>query len=194
MSQKHRSPTYTTWCRMRHRCNNQRCEQYPRYGGRGIKVCDRWESYEQFVLDMGVKPEGKTLDRIDNDGDYTPENCRWATSKEQAMNRPLPPHTKFYTVGGVTKTLREWAAQQGKTPRQLRQRAREIGKTIQWCIENPPRKPRPKKLPVRKKYTVNGVTDSIANHARRAGLPPNRVYVRMSRGASLADALAKNFP
>lgn len=91
MSKKTRTSTYQCWRDMMRRCYNPARPHYCRYGGRGIRVCKRWHTYDNFLADMGEKPIGRTLDRRNNSGHYSKRNCRWATALEQAQNRrPYP--------------------------------------------------------------------------------------------------------
>lgn len=102
---------YTTWMSMKARCSRPSVACYPNYGGRGIRVCERWESsFLAFYEDMGRKPSPQhSIDRIDNDGDYEPGNCRWATPAEQACNRRPASNSRFVTAFGQTKTVSEWS-------------------------------------------------------------------------------------
>lgn len=86
---------YESWRMMRQRCLNTNYTQYHDYGGRGIKICPEWESFSKFMLDMGPRPEGMTLERKDVDGDYTPQNCIWATRADQNRNKRKKPNAQL---------------------------------------------------------------------------------------------------
>ena len=97
--------TYKSWCEMTSRCNNKRNLKYKDYGGRRIKVCLRWTEFAKFLEDMGVRPEGTSIDRMDNDRNYHPLNCRWGTPKEQSNNRRCVEHYKGKNFSDWDKEL-----------------------------------------------------------------------------------------
>jgi hypothetical protein len=117
------------WAGMRRRCRDERLPQYPLYGGRGIKVCERWGSFDNFYEDMGPRPStGHSLDRIDNDGDYEPSNCKWATQLEQQNNKSTSHNIEWR---GRTQTLTEWCRELGIIENTLRARIRKG-----WSIDD----------------------------------------------------------
>lgn len=102
---------YYRWQDMLYRCNKERHKDYRNYGGRGIKVCERWHNFSAFLQDMGEPPTpNHSLDRIDNNGPYSPENCRWATRHEQMHNMR---NNRLITCDGTTKHLVDWARDNG---------------------------------------------------------------------------------
>ena len=98
--------TYGCWLGIRQRCLNPSSDAYRHYGGRGIKLCERWNDFRNFLADMGEKPQGLWIERINNDGDYEPSNCRWATPDEQHQNMR---GVRRFTFNGQTHTITEWA-------------------------------------------------------------------------------------
>jgi hypothetical protein len=148
------STTYLSWNAMRERCYNRNYHAYARYGGRGISVCDRWlGSFEDFLADMGERPPGKTIDRRDNDGNYEPENCFWATKAEQARNKRS---NRWITFQGEARCLAEWAELFNVRYNTLRMRLSR-GWTLQCALTTPvspssrrPSEPPPRKILARK--------------------------------------------
>ena len=129
-----KSAEFKAWQTMRQRCSNPHNASYSRYGGRGIRVCERWARFEHFLADMGRRPSAKhSLDRIDNDGDYEPENCRWADASMQGNNTSVNVHLEF---GGRTMTLAQWAKE---VPIPLGTLARRIraGWTVERALTEP---------------------------------------------------------
>lgn len=108
-----RHPLYGIWGQMLQRCTNPRVKSFKDYGGRGITVCDRWRSFDLFVADMGSRPAGHQIDRKDNNGPYSPDNCRWVP---QAVNASNKRNAHQITAGGETLHLAEWARRLGCRP------------------------------------------------------------------------------
>lgn len=135
-SSKHRmtsSLTYWSWTCMVARCTNPSAADFPRYGGRGIKVCEEWMSFQNFIADMGVRPVGKTLDRIDNDGNYEKSNCKWSTLVEQQRNRRS---VRLLEYRGQIKRLPEWSEIVGIKPRVIRERL-DAGWSTEMALSTP---------------------------------------------------------
>lgn len=106
-----RTATYSSWLTMRRRCYDKAFRDYETYGKRGITVCDRWvNSFENFLEDMGPRPRGRTLDRIDNSKGYCADNCRWATHRTQMNNTR---GNKYLTYGGKTQSMADWVRELG---------------------------------------------------------------------------------
>ena len=113
------SRTYKTWLSMRQRCNNPNNPAYPNYGGRGITIDPRWDTFDQFLADMGEAPDGMTIERKDNDKGYGPDNCVWADRVTQARNTRK---CRKFPYNGETKTIGEWADEYGIKRQTLTQR------------------------------------------------------------------------
>lgn len=123
-----RSPEYEVWRTMRARCANPNVPCYEYYGGRGIKVCERWSSFANFIADMGARPTAEhSIDRRDVNGDYTPSNCEWVTAKHQQRNRR---NNRTLTYCGRTLTVAEWAETLG-----VKQRLLLVRLSRGWSVE-----------------------------------------------------------
>lgn len=129
------------WHQMRRRCNYPDNPAFDNYGGRGIRVCDRWESgdgkrsgFKCFLADMGERPEGGLLDRIDNNGPYSPENCRWATRKEQNSNRR---NCIYVEWGGERVTLKEYCRRAGLRYRPIVKRIQDRNWPVEKALTTP---------------------------------------------------------
>lgn len=132
---KGKSSTYKIWCEIKIRCCNPNNHAYHNYGGRGIRVCDRWlHSFENFLADMGERPStDHSIDRIDVNGNYCPENCRWATRKEQANNRRSNILVEY---NGKTQTLKQWCDELGLNFSNARYVLRKTGRSFEYIVNH----------------------------------------------------------
>ncbi len=175
------SVEFNIYRRILSRCFRKADSNYPRYGGRGITVCQRWiESVENFIEDMGRRPSpSHSIDRIDNNAGYSPENCRWATSKEQANNRRS---SRIVTVEGVSKTLAQWADQSGVDADTIGARLKR-GWNAKSAVWNTSRG--------RRFIKVNGVRMLLSEACANAGMPYSIVNSRLKIGWKIGMALTQ---
>lgn len=178
-------PLYQTYHNMKTRCLNPRNKAYKNYGLRGIGICDRWlSSFRLFVEDMGEKPSPQhSLDRIDNDGDYTPENCRWA-SKRQQMNNTRENH--HLTHDGETRTIAEWSRETGIGQATILDRVNHHGLSHSEALTRPIRAHNEKLADNlahanAKPVTFNGETHTLGEWARRLGVKTTTLTRRIAK-------------
>lgn len=129
--------TYNVWATMRQRCSNPNHCQFADYGGRGITVCERWEKFDNFLADMGHAPDGLSIERIDNHGNYEPTNCKWATREEQGRNRRS---NVLLTLNGRSMIAADWADEIGMPASSLLRRL-DIGWSEHRALTTPLRAP-----------------------------------------------------
>ncbi|MCK1367604.1 hypothetical protein [Bradyrhizobium sp. 62] len=132
-----RTPEYGVWCAMRRRCENPKVDRYPQYGGRGIKVCERWKRFENFISDMGQRPDPSfSIERRDNNGNYEPANCKWAKNEEQTYNKRT---TRLLDYKGRKLTVQQ-ASEIAGTPRANIFSRLYLGWSVEQAIETPIRR------------------------------------------------------
>jgi len=183
------TPTYKCWSAMLWRCRDK---QNRYYGGRGITVCERWESFANFLADMGPRPDGMELDRIDNDGNYEPGNCRWADRRVQNNNRG--DYNRSVTFEGRTQTVTEWARERG-LPWQTVYTRIYHGWSVEKALSTPVD-------PVRqvaagggtwsrapRMLTASGRTQSTSEWARELGVRPQTIRNRLNAGWAVEAAV-----
>ena len=174
---KWKTRTYRAWQHMKDRCHNPKNSRFHRYGGRGITVCDRWQEFDTFYADMGDAPDGASLNRIDNDGNYEPVNCMWSPTKEQQNNIST---NSLVEWEGRTQTLAQWAYElgipykrivyrhsKGWVPPDLFTRENRKGKTAVHRVE------------------YNGEMLTLKEASDRSGVPMQTLYWRMRVGKAL---------
>ncbi len=173
------TPVYKIWASMLQRVLNRNDLKYADYGGRGIDVDPRWLEFENFLSDMGEPPfAGASIDRLENDKGYWKENCRWASRVDQANNKR---NNVEVTFGSRTLTISQWEVLKGWKAGVIHSRLRRGWSVARSLSEEP--------LAEAEIHSISGVSGTIKQHAELAGLNYNTVVKRMSRGATLTEAL-----
>lgn len=171
-------PLYQMWNGMKQRCSNPRNPKYKNYGGRGIQVCDRWLDFSNFIEDMGEAPQGMSINRINNDGNYEPSNCQWATPKEQSNNQRS---NRVLEFNGKKQTLAQWAEELNINYGTLLDRLNE-----EWSIEDALTTSVIKNTRV---ITFEGKTKNITEWANGLNIHYMTLHTRLKRGWSVKKAL-----
>lgn len=175
--------TYRIWGLMKDRCNNPKSRVYAWYGGRGIKVCDRWnDSFSAFFEDMGECPPNLSIDRIDPNGHYEPNNCRWATDIEQARNTRT---NRILTIDGQSKTVAEWSEITGISTSTIHRRL-----VLGWS-DDETLKTDVAIVADKRFIEYQGETHSISEWAKITGIPGGTIRRRVDQGWPLDKLLAK---
>lgn len=184
------TPTYRSWYAMKARCINPNNSRYASYGGRGITVCDTWMSFTNFLSDMGERPEGHTLDRLDNSLGYSPSNCRWASSKQQAQNKR---NNTIISANGKSQCLQAWANELNVPPSTLGYRLKQ-GWDHDKLINTPIAKTVTDAALSRKStryITINGETKCVSDWSKVSGINITTITYRLNCGWSAYDAVFK---
>ena len=173
---------HQAWKRIRQRCTNPSNKDYYLYGARGIKVCDRWmTSFEAFYADMGARPgEGYSIERRDSNEDYGPDNCYWATSKEQANNTS---RNRLLTYNGVTESMSRVADRYGIPYFTLRGRI-QSGWSVEDAIETPFRITKAGKM-----YEFDGISDTVSGWSNRLDIGVTTLLYRLNSGMTVEEAI-----
>ena len=175
------TPEYAAWQSMRGRCYNKNSKAFSAYGGNGKVVCERWKSFDNFYADMGPRPSAShSVDRIDGSKGYSLENCRWATPKEQSINRSC---VRMLTFNGVTQSIPDWAKQIGISHTSLRSRLKH-GWTIELALTAPPGSHI-------QMITFNGKTMCLADWSAEVGINFKCLHMRLKAGWSIERALTE---
>ena len=178
---KHREDSYVVWRNIIKRCTDPSDENYANYGARGITVCKRWlNRYENFRQDMGQRPKGASLHRIDNDKGYTPENCKWTDVGLQSNNKRS---NRYITYNGITQTLQQWSRKTGLR-REMIARRLNSGWSVEKALSSPP-------IYARIYVEWHGKKMTWRELSEITDVPYNKIRKRLKRGWTLEEAVSK---
>jgi predicted DNA-binding transcriptional regulator AlpA len=181
------TPEYRIWSGMKTRCTNPRDKAWKYYGGRRIFICQRWlNSFQSFLDDMGLRPSNQhSIDRIDNDGGYCPENCRWATAKQQANNKRQttenPNIRRMLTFNGETRWIRDWMAETGVNRRTIYYRMK-AGLSTEEALGLTGKFKGKSQRPASLSVTAFGETKTLKEWSDATGISRDTLYQRIRKG------------